>query len=215
MTLVYAAGIPVFFYVLAKVYKVDQIARMLTTDEYVRALLVAFTQDARALHGVFTKSSAASGAGATIRTQQVLTMCTNLLNSIRESESESNCCGGKDAVDEDDDENRAQRLCPACEKVAAAWEHTGLPAVNGTSHLRVLADKLILPGRNSSNFTTVESMVSTVTGTLEDADLLMRVHCVEDLTEPQLRVLARQDWHTIVPQRKETCYKCTHSVQVG
>jgi hypothetical protein len=210
MTVVYAAGIPTVFYLLAKAYKIEQIAKELTSNEYLRALLAAYSHDARALRSVLKRTFGVNDEGSNMQTLSV--SCASLLYGIREYESD--CELAEDGVwglcsrDE-----TANCMCPACQKLLTAWKRADIPHVEGTLHVRMLVDKLGL-AKGSSELMTVESMMSTVAGFVSDANILLKIENVEDMNEEHLRVLARQDWHTIVPLRKDTCFVCTHSVQV-
>jgi hypothetical protein len=208
MTVIYAAGIPVFFYVLAKAYHVDDIAQELTCDEYIRALHVAYSQDARMLHSVLTKSVWSTESG-NVDMKKLSTMSASLLYGLSNVDSETT----DDKKPAEADEDIANRLCPACEKLSKAWKLADLPPVKGTAHLRILSDKLGLT-KGPHDHVTVEGVVAALLGLITDSNLLLSVDCVDDLKDEHLRALVRQNWNTILPPRKDTCYKCTHAVQV-
>ena len=212
MTVVYAAGIPVFFYLLARAFKVDQIADELVSNEYLRSLLVAYCHDARTHHAVLKKSLHLSHAKEKDHTRTI-EVCTGLLFALQTVE-------GHDHTDTNGTENRdedeaAERLCPACDRLAKAWKQADLPKVGGTAHLRVLVDKLGLVNGTCSEEMTVGSVVSTVLGVVNDETSLAEVHGADDLKEEHLRVLAKQDWNTLVPPRRDSCYRCSHSIKAS
>jgi hypothetical protein len=208
MTVVYAAGIPVFFYVLAKVYKVDHIAKELTYDEYLRSLLVAYSQEARPLHSVLTNSLGV-GEGPHQNIKHLLAVCAGLLDGLRIAAAQQ-----EGQADTSDSDELSERACPECDKLSKAWKHANLPEVRGLAHLRGFADRLKL-AEHSLEHATVETVMSTVLNFVEEASMLLKVYDVKDLTEEHFKVLARQDWNAIVPRRKDSCYLCRHSTKVG